>query len=128
MTGTGRRHGLEGSWEWLEYAAGLPSKPIALPIGAVGGVVASGRWIVVGGTFINSATTAGTVDVQDGQGGPMQLVSRTQVAASSSATLNLPVRGVLLEIGAFVTYTTVNISGALLLVPLWHYRETAPGE
>lgn len=126
MDASGRRHGFEGSWDWLEYAAGLPSKPVPFSF-VVGNFLAEGgRAILTGGVFVNSATTAGTVLVHDGTDTSGAVVAAVSVAASGLAQLPLPVRGVLLEIGCYVEVNTLQIKGSVYLTPLWHYPLTAP--
>ncbi len=128
MTGTGRRHGLEGSWDWLEYAAGLPSKPISVPVGSAAGLVMGGRAVLTGGWFGNSGTVAGHISVYDGADGNGLEVARVALPASGVAVMSLPSRGLLLDIGCWVSVSTGTLGGTLYLIPLWHYPMTAPGE
>ena len=47
--GTLRGRDQKASWDWLSFAAGLPADPVvpSLPLG--GGIVESGRHVLVGG-------------------------------------------------------------------------------
>lgn len=128
MERTGRRHGLEGSWDWLEYAAGLPSKPINVAGTSANFLVASGRSILTGLSLINAATTAGTVKVHDGTDTTGMIIYANSIAGSGILNASLPVRGLLVEIGIFVEVLTATLNGAVYITPLWHYPHTAPGE
>lgn len=127
MERTERRYSLEGSWDWLEYAAGLPSKPINVAATSANFLVASGRAILTGLSLINAATTAGTVKVYDGTDTSGMIVYANSIAGSGILNASLPVRGLLCEIGVFVQVTAATLNGAVYITPLWHNRETAPG-
>lgn len=127
MDRTEQRYSLEGSWEWLEYAAGLPSKPINVAGTSANFLVASGRHILTGLSLINAATTAGTVKVHDGTDTTGMIVYANSVAGSGILNASLPVRGLLCEIGVFIEVVTATLNGAVYLTPLWHNRRTAPG-
>lgn len=128
MERTGRRYGLEGSWDWLEFAAGLPSKPQNVAATAANFLVASGRHILTGLSLLNAATTAGTIKVHDGTDTTGMIIYANTIAASGILNASLPVRGLLCEIGVYVEVVTATVNGAVYLTPLWHYRNTAPGE
>lgn len=124
---TGPRQTLESSWEWLEFAAGLPSR--AMPITAItaGTLVMSGRAILTGGFLDNVATTAGQFVIYDNTSASGVQVAGGTVAASTISQLSLPVKGILLEIGCFIVPTTATLTGSVYLIPLWHYPQTQPG-
>lgn len=128
MEGRGRRPTLEGSWEWLEFASQLPAK--AVPFSGISArtVLFSGRCVLRGLSFSNAATTAGVVDALDGLDGTGMIAWRTPAAASSTGQSPVPQPGILLEIGLTLNLTTVQITGAALVVPLWHYARTPPGQ
>lgn len=90
-------------------------------------MVASGRFILAGAGLVNSATTAGTVTIYDGGGANGLLVAQLSVPASGSLPYNAPLHGVLLEIGCFVQLSGAGLTGAIYLIPLWHFPNTAPG-
>lgn len=123
-----RRDTLEGSWEWLEFAAQLPSK--AVPFNSQSGNFApiGGRLIVTGLSWNNAATTAGTIAICDGVDAAGASIWQAPAAASSIGSAQIPPNGVLCEIGVFLKVTAATISGALLVIPLWHYDWTPPGE
>lgn len=128
MPARAHRDTLEGSWEWLEFAARLPSRPQPIKAQSASTLALSGRCIVTGLSFLNLATTAGMVDLYDGQDANGTLAWRTPAAASAITVSPIPPNGIFCEIGAFLNLTTVTITGAILIIPLWHYRWTPPGE
>lgn len=114
-------------WEWLNFAAGLPAKPFQLS-----GVTASqklnlGRYIFVGGSLNNTATTAATVTLYDGQDATGEIIFQVTVPASSSLSVNTANDGVLAEIGLFLAVSGGTVTGSIWAVPLWHYNITPPG-
>lgn len=117
----------KGSWEWLEFAAQLPAQPFVFGPTAANALVYSGRCILLGGSYLNSATAAGTVQLLDGQDATGGLVVATAVAASSPATPNLPGQGILCEIGVFLLPGGTTIKGSVYVIPLAHYDFTPPG-
>lgn len=117
----------KGRWDWLNFAAGLPAKPFQL-VGVTSKVtLTTGRYIFVGGVFNNTATTAATVTVYDGQDSTGEIIGQVTVPASSSLPLNTANDGVLAEIGLFVAVSGGTITGSIWAVPLWHYNITPPG-
>lgn len=120
--------GLKGSLEWLAFVANLPARiePINVPLG--GGLVVPGRGILTGVNLINSATAASTVTLIDGQDSKGLNIAQYTVAGSGNLSPNFPVKGVLVEIGVFLSYSGGLISGSVYVVPLWRYPFTAPGE
>lgn len=123
-----RISGLKGSWEWLQFAAQLPAKPIPL-LASSGTVVAySGRCIYLGINLINSATTAGRAVVYDGLDTTGPVLDLGAVAASGILSANTAAAGVFCEMGVTVALTSIVVTGSVLVVPLWHYFHTPPGE
>ena len=128
MDGYRKIRGLKGSWEWLQFAAQLPAKPVPL-LASSGNVVAfSGRCIYLGVNLINSATTAGRVAVYDGLDTTGPIVDLGAVAASGILSANTAAAGVLCELGVTVALTSIVVTGSVLVVPLWHYFDGPPGE
>lgn len=120
--------GLKGSWEWLQFAAQLPAKPVPL-LASSGNVVAfSGRCIYLGTNLINSATTAGRVVVYDGLDTTGAVIDLAQVAASQVLPSRIGSPGVLCELGVTVALTSIVVTGAVLVIPLTHYLDAPPGE
>lgn len=120
--------GLKGSWEWLQFAAQLPAKPVPL-LASSGNVLAySGRCIYLGINLINSATTAGRVVVYDGLDTTGAVVDLGAVAASGVLSANTAAAGVFCEMGITVALTSIVVTGSVLVVPLWHYFDSPPGE
>lgn len=123
-----RPRGLKGSWDWLAFAGQLPAKPIPLK-GSAGTFEAySGRCIYMGIVAVNSATTAGSVIVYDGQDATGPPVAATSISASGVANSNAQSKGVLCEIGVTVAVAGAVITGSILIVPLSHYPYTPPAE
>lgn len=123
-----RRETLESSWDWLEFAAQLPARAIPFTSQSASFGPLTGRCIFLGVSWNNAATTAGAIDVLDGQDAKGGIAWQFTVAASVRGNGTIPGQGVLLEIGCWLNLTTVTITGAVLLIPLWHHRLTPPGE
>lgn len=120
--------GLKGSWEWLQFAAQLPAKPVPLLVSSGTVVAYSGRCIYLGTNLINSATTAGRVVVYDGLDTSGPIIDLAAVAASGIASVNTAAAGILCELGVTVSLTSIVVTGSVLVVPLWHYLDSPPGE
>lgn len=127
MQRPGREEILLDSWDWLAYAGRLPSKPIAPPLGVAAALAFSGRCIITGGWFNNTATAGGHVSIFDSVDGSGLEVSRFAMGASSVANVNIPSRGILLDIGCWVSVSQGTLLGAVYIIPLWHYDSTPPG-
>lgn len=114
-------------WDWLHFAAGLPAKPFHFKALAASQQLPTGRYIFVGGTLNNTATTAATVTLYDGQDNTGEIIFQVTVPASSSVPVNTANDGVLTEIGLFLAVSGGTVTGSVWAVPLWHYNITAPG-
>lgn len=121
------RQALRDSWEWLAFAASLPS--IAVPFTSLAGndKVYSGRCILTGVTCNNSATTSGVIQLLNGDDNTGAPLWQVHVGGSNQAQSILPNNGVLADIGIFMTVSTLVITGSVLLIPLQHYDKTSPG-
>lgn len=122
------RHTLKGSWEWLAFAAALPSQPFQFVAVTAGQLLLSGRYLVTGITINNSATVAGTVTLYDGQDTTGTIALTQHFSASGTQTTPTVPNGVMCEIGVFMNVTAGNISGAVWAVPLSLIAGTPPGE
>lgn len=120
--------GLKGSWEWLRFAAQLPSSPQFVSGQAANTLIYSGRCILTGATFLNSGTAPGQAILHDGQDVSGGVVSVTPIAASAAGNPVLPSMGVLCELGVFLEVTTATLKGSVFVIPLWHYEYTEPGD
>lgn len=120
--------GLKGSFEWLALAATLPADPVPLPSGGGSGLVESGRHIFAGMAVVNTATTAGTVSILDGQDSHGQPIASFPIPASGGLNPSLPTGGILLEVGCYIVVTGAILSGGIHLIHLWRYPYTPPGE
>lgn len=105
-------------------AANLPADPVPLPAAGAGGLVESGRSVITGGNLVNNSTVAATVTILDGQDAKGGVIAVLNVPASSALPFNLPNKGVMAEMGIFVTVAAGNITGTAYLVHLWRYPFT----
>jgi hypothetical protein len=117
-----------GDWDWLEFAAGLPSSGNQFIAQTASQKLMTGRYIVTGICGTNAATTAGTVTLYDGQDASGEIIATKNVAASSDFILAIPSRGVMTEIGVFLGIVTANITGTVWAIPLTRYNLTPPGQ
>lgn len=117
-----------GSWEWLQFCSQLPAKPYPLPNPGTNGIVYSGRCIVRGYSFANTATVGGALLLFDGLDGSGQAVTRTGYGASGSTAPNYFYPGILMDIGVFANTGLGQLTGVVYVVPLWGYPHTPPGE
>lgn len=120
--------GLAGSWEWLHFAARLPAQPVPFTNVAAGQVLYPGRCIFLGATFNNAGTAAGRLDILDGLDGNGGIAWRFPAAASALGGGAVPSNGILMEVGVFLNPSGVTLTGAGLVIPLWHDRRTPPGD
>lgn len=123
-----RGRGLKASWEWLEFAAGLPAKHAAVPGPTNWGQVVGGRNILTSATFSNASGAAVTITIRDGaaaDGDPMAILV---VPANSGLPWDGPASGVLAEVGIFIASPGANVTGVIHYVPLEHNYGTPPGE
>lgn len=123
-----RGHRLERSWEWLEFATGLPGKPVPLLLPSGTFLAFSGRCIYLGVNLINSATTAGRVVAYDGQDATGPLVDVATIPASGIVSAGTTATGVLCETGVTLAITGATVTGSVVVIPLWHAERTPPGE
>lgn len=128
MPGRQRHESLEGSWEWLNFAADLPSRPFKASQAGASSLIGSGRYVFRGITGTNASTAAGTLQVLDGQDASGVLVQYIAVAASSALSSPYLGTGVLLENGCYIVNSGITTTATVWLVPLWHYPFTPPGE
>lgn len=120
--------GLKASWDWLQFAAGLPCKHVAVPGPTAWGQIVAGRNILMSATLVNASGAAVTVTIRDGgdaTGDPMAILV---VPANGALPWTGPSPGVLAEVGIFAANPGANVSGVLHYIPLEHYYWTAPGE
>lgn len=120
--------GLKGSWEWLQWAARLPAKPIPFATSAANLQLFTGRCIFWGVQVINTSTTAGIMTAYDGRDTTGPELGSSSIAASGRAGLTAPAVGVLCESGVYLALSSSTVTGSLLCTPLWHYPFTPPGE
>src|SRR5579872_2801413 len=115
-----------GSWEWLAFAAQLPSSPEQFLSVSASQKLLTGRYIVTGVSGTNAATTAGTVTLYDGQDNTGEIIVTKNVAASADFFIALPGNGVMVEIGVYLGVATATITGSVLAIPLTRYANTPP--
>lgn len=110
------------------FAAQLPSQAIQLTSQSTDTVLYSGRCIFLGHSVSNAATTGGYARYRDGLDLNGAVIGHYGMSASSSSNVNAPGQGVLVEIGVFLDLSTVNLTGCIYVIPLWHYDFTPPGD
>lgn len=115
------------SWEWLRYAAQLPSEPIPYSGISAGTVIVPGRCIFLGGPIFNASGATHTYSVRDGFDTTGPLLASINLANSTGSILTVPVTGVLVKNAVFLDTATGPISGSMLVIPLWKYPFTPPG-
>lgn len=125
---TRRGHDLKSSWDWLAFCATLPADPVPLSGALTGQLVATGRHILMGGTLVNTASTASTWNVYDGMDNTGAQIAQISVPAAGNAPLQMPASGVLCETAIFARYSGGLVTGSLWIVHLWKYPFTPPGE
>lgn len=118
----------QGDLDWLVKIGNAPADPVPVPGFNVAGLIETGQMILFGGSLVNSATTATTVTIRDGQDATGGLIATITVPASSNVQLALPRGGVICELGLFMTGLGGVVTGALYVAHLWKYPFTPPGE
>lgn len=119
---------MQGSWDWLRFAAQLPAKPFQFTSVSAGKLIVAGRYILREITGLNNATVGGTLTVLDGQDATGVICGTQGYAASQQFSHSFSTGGVLTEIGIWLTPGNGTLTGTVLAVPLWEYENTAPGE
>lgn len=119
---------LAGSWEWLEFAARLPARPVPIASGSAVLTVYSGRCIFTGLSLTNSGGSGGTALVYDGLDVSGTPAARMGIGANSTSQFAAPGQGILMEIGVTLNPATLTLQGTAYVVPLWHGPRTPPGE
>lgn len=109
-------------------AGNLPADPVPLPAAGAGGQVETGRSVITGVNLINTATTAATVTLYDGQDAKGGQIAQYNIPASTASPFVFPNRGVLLEMGLFVVVTGGVVVGTAYLIHLWRYPFTPIGD
>lgn len=127
MTGL-RGAGQRSSWEWLRFAAGLPGKPVQFVAQSANVALFTGPCILREITGLNNDGVGGTLLLRDGADATGQLVTTQGYSASSSFSHSLAAYGALCEIGLFLATGGHSLTGNVILVPLWEYNITVPGE
>ena len=120
--------GLEGDWEWLQWAASLPAKAILIPNITVDTQLFTGRCIYKGFTIANNAVGGGNFNLYDGRDATGYPLNLDFPGNGTTITRSLTGGGVLVENGVFCHVSTGPMLGSLFVVPLWHYPHTVPGE
>ena len=116
------------SYEWLAFVGQLPASPIQFKAQAANINLTGGRYVVTGLNVTNSATTACTVTLHDGQDTTGQILTTAVVPASGSLNIVLGSNGAYAEIGIYMEVVTGTLTGSVLAVPLSRYNVTLPGQ
>lgn len=95
-------------WSW-------PVRPIEVPTNDVTQLYLSGRCYLVGWSFLNTSTSAGTVTPYDGLDGNGTPLDQIQLPASGSVRGNYNNPGIFCEMGLTVKIAGVFASGVLFV-------------
>lgn len=118
---------LERSWEWLEFAAQLPSRPEPMPSTGTSVQLMSGRCLLRGGLLSNLTSAGIGVNIYDGTDTKGLFIGELSVPAGGFPSFDFDAVGVLMERGVFLTFNPGPPAGTMFVVPLWHYEHTPPG-
>lgn len=118
----------KASLEWLSFMASLPAEPHSFAGVTSTKLLLRGRWIVTGAVVFNTATTAGSIALYDGEDTTGQLITVKSAAASESSDLPIGSNGVVTTIGVFLNCATGTFTGTVWAIPLWRYKRNPPAE
>jgi hypothetical protein len=119
---------LKRSWEWLEFAAGLPGRPFAYTGQSASFMVFKGRGILQN-LVVNNGNAAGqTIILHDGEDASGPLVHQAFIGNSQNQVQPFLPRGVFIETGVFAELFGGPWKITAVIVPLWHSARTPPGE
>ena len=119
---------LKSSFEWLEFAAGLPSRIIPWTAQAASFQGVKGRFVLQGLVAVNNNAAAQTITLHDGEDASGAMFYPASVGIGANLYQPFSPRGVLCETGVFVQLSAGPWNVTLLGVPLWHYSTSPPGE
>lgn len=122
-----RYEATKDSWQWLKFAASLPSRPYQFLSLAANTQLLRGRYLVRGVTINNTATVSGTLTLYDGEDTNGVIIIPQHYSASGTVTQPLDSNGVYATIGVFLAPGAGVVSGAVWAVPLAEYNLTVPG-
>lgn len=122
-----RTRSLKASWEWVEFAAGLPARHATVPGPTAWGQVVAGANILMGATISNASGAAVTVTIWDGADATGDPLAVLVVAANGGLPWTGPSSGILAEVGIFIASPGANVTGVIHYVPLEHNWNTPPG-
>ena len=118
---------LKASYEWLEFAAGLPAKVVPWTNESASFQGFKGRCVLQAVAGINGNAGTQSIQLHDGEDASGALIFPTAVPGNGYLFQPFSPRGILCETGVFVQIPAGPWSITLLLVPLWHYSNTPPG-
>ncbi len=121
-----RGQDLKLSYEAMSVFGDMPSNPNAFAALSAGKFLISGRWILRQVSFVNNTAAAVVLSCYDGQDATGQMVGVVSAAAGLTGEMSFGPRGVLLEMGLFISPSAGPVSGSALAVPLWTYNITPP--
>jgi|SRR5579859_7983811 len=120
--------GLKSSFEWLEFAAGLPGRPMAYVNQSASFQVFKGRCILQN-LVVNNGNAAGqTIILHDGEDASGPMVHQAFIGNGQNQVQPFQPRGVLIETGVYAELFGGPWKITAILVPLWRYTHTPPGE
>jgi hypothetical protein len=116
------------SWGAQAAFASLPASPNQFLGKSVAFQLFTGRYILAGISFSETAGTAGVLTVHDGQDATGEILGVFPYAANGGVNQLFGVVGAMSEIGVYMSISAGTITGTLLAVPTWTYDITAPGQ
>lgn len=119
---------LKLSYEWLEFAAGLPPKPVPYTGQSASFQGFKGPAILHGLVCNNGNAGGQTIILHDGEDATGPLVHQAFIGNGQNQVQMFPPKGIMCETGVFITLFGGPWAITLLLVPLWHYSITPPGK
>lgn len=123
----GRKNRMRDSWEWLAFAASLPSRPVNFSIAAGGESIFGGRCIFNGFAYVNAAGAGESIEFHDGQDATGPLLATLFASSGGRGVVPIPPPGILCDIGVFLTGPTGLVTGSAFIIPLDQYAFTPPG-
>lgn len=116
------------SFEWLEFAAGLPSRPVPWTAQSASFQGFKGSCILQS-LVVNNGNAAGqTIILHDGEDATGAMIHQAFIGNGQNQVQPFSPRGILCETGVYVQLFGGPWNITLMLVPLWHYSNTPPGE
>lgn len=119
---------LKRSFDWLEFAAGLPAHHVPYKAASASFQGFKGSCILQA-VWVNNGNAAGqTFILTDGEDATGPIIHQAFIGNGQNQNQPFSPRGILCETGVFVQLFGGPWNMTLFVVPLWHYTSTPPGE